>query len=112
MNNFVKYACVNSRTSDGPCKERGSFCEGETLGFFLASGKVDEVRRLHDLGMDLNCTNFQGQTGLHIAACRGDKLMVECLLGMNIHVNKVDCHGCRPLNVSLSVALQVISQTF
>lgn len=74
----------------------------------LASGKIDEVRRLRDLGMDLNSTNSQGRTGLHIAACQGDKLMVECLLGMNVQINKVDCFGHRPLNVSLLQELVLI----
>ena len=63
-------------------------------------GKIDEVRRLHNLGMDLNSTDLYGRTSLHIAAGKGDPLMVECLLSMHVQINKVDYFGQRPLNVS------------
>lgn len=69
---------------------------------FLASGMIHEVRRLHSLGMDMNSSDFHGRTALHVAARRGDGLMVECLIGFNVQLNKIDCFGYRPLNVSFN----------
>ena len=52
--------------------------------------------------MNLNADDSHGRTALHIAASKGDKLMVECLIGMKVNLNKVDSFGNSPLNVSFT----------
>ncbi|XP_028404975.1 uncharacterized protein LOC114527500 isoform X2 [Dendronephthya gigantea] len=71
---------------------------GELLCSYVESGMIEEVRRLHSLGMDLNSSDSHGRTALHVAVSRGNGLMVECLIAFNVQLNKIDCFGYRPLN--------------
>ncbi|ODM15465.1 hypothetical protein SI65_09068 [Aspergillus cristatus] len=61
------------------------------------SGALSIVRRLLDLGADVNYKSYSGQTPLALAACGGHFEVVEMLVGRGACLLSVDRHGHRPI---------------
>ncbi|XP_024542764.1 integrin-linked protein kinase 1 [Selaginella moellendorffii] len=60
-------------------------------------GDVAGVRALLGKGMDVNSTDFDSRTALHVAACEGKKETVELLIAEGADVNARDRWGSTPL---------------
>lgn len=79
----------------------------ERLGggiFFLwacAQGDTSEMRRLVARGVDPGMANYDGRTGLHIAASAGQIEAIRYLLKIGVPVNPEDRWGNRPLDDAL-----------
>lgn len=73
---------------------------GETLVKRVADGDRQEVLFLTDkrLGLDVNVTDYDYRTALHLACSLGQKDMVEILLNANANPNSTDRWGNTPLD--------------
>lgn len=59
-----------------------------------------DARLLDDLihyGLDVNCTDFDGRTGLHVAAEVGEHAVVRVLLRRGAEPSRTDGYGFTPL---------------
>jgi ankyrin repeat protein len=66
----------------------------------LRATEIGDVEQMHMLlanGADVNSTNAQGWTPLHVAAAGGDLAVVETLLHYGADVNAVSYIGSTPL---------------
>ena len=59
---------------------------------------IDELRRLCQYGGNVNASNHEGRTPLHIAAADGRIANAQMLLDSGADVNGVDRHGATPLH--------------
>lgn len=62
--------------------------------------EVEELQRLVLLGVDVNASNSDGSTALHVAATVGSRGVVQYLTDHRADINVVDSLGKTPLNVS------------
>ncbi len=70
----------------------------ETLHGAVASGNIDEVKRLISEGADINAKNEDGRTPLHLAANRGPGDLIEFLVSHGADRNVKDVRGQIPLH--------------
>ncbi|KAJ4977464.1 hypothetical protein NE237_002570 [Protea cynaroides] len=75
-----------------------SSIQGREIGILEATenGKIDTVYDLIRQGVDMNSTDADGRTALHVAVCRGHPEMVKILLQGGANVNKLDAMGWTP----------------
>lgn len=66
---------------------------GVRLMYSANEGDVDAVKDLLDSGTDVNFTDIDGRTALHIAACQGRPDVVELLLDRGAVVDPKDRWG-------------------
>ncbi len=79
----------------------------ETLGYKIndslaicwatAQGDLHELQRLVAGGIDLNAADYDGRTGLHLAASEGNYDIVVFLVKKNVNINPKDRYGGTPL---------------
>ena len=65
-----------------------------------ATKNVKEVKQYLAASQDVNKNNVVNQTPLHYASARGDKEIIEILIGKGAVVNAVDKYGTTPLDVA------------
>jgi CRP-like cAMP-binding protein len=64
-----------------------------------ARGNCVELRKLFLSGVNVNSSNREGRTPLHVAACNGQEETLKLLLDdMGADLNPVDKHGNTPMN--------------
>ncbi|EKX34968.1 hypothetical protein GUITHDRAFT_80170, partial [Guillardia theta CCMP2712] len=61
------------------------------------AGNVEQVRRLLDNGVNVNDSDYDGRTALHLAACEGHVELVEFLLSRQANVEAQDRFMGTPL---------------
>ncbi|XP_048575772.1 poly [ADP-ribose] polymerase tankyrase-1 isoform X2 [Nematostella vectensis] len=83
---------------------------GDILCTAVARCDMEEVSRLITLGMDVNATNEDGSTALHVAATRGARGIVQYLIDHRADINAVDSWGNTPLNYSDMHEHRAVSQ--
>ncbi len=69
-----------------------------SLVFAASAGDLDEMRRLHAVGVDLNESDYDGRTALHLAAAENQTEAVKYLLKNGAHRDPVDRWGATPLD--------------
>ena len=69
-----------------------------TLIFAAAAGDLDEIRRLHSIGIDLSEPDYDGRTALHLAASENQGEVVKYLLKNGVNVNPKDRWGGTPFS--------------
>jgi len=62
------------------------------------SGNMDRIRVLVKHGVDVNSSDYDGRSALHLASAEGNLRVVELLLSMEADVNKHDRWGHTPLD--------------
>ncbi|XP_020227654.1 integrin-linked protein kinase 1 [Cajanus cajan] len=67
------------------------------LMYLANEGDLDGIKELLDAGSDVNFTDIDGRTALHVAACQGRTDVVDLLLRQGAHVDPRDCWGSTPL---------------
>jgi glutaminase len=67
------------------------------LCWAASQGDLDEIRRLVAIGQDLNASDYDGRTALHLAAAEGQTHVIEYLLGAGVNPAPVDRWGGTPL---------------
>ncbi|KAJ6824327.1 serine/threonine-protein kinase STY8-like isoform X1 [Iris pallida] len=67
------------------------------LMYATNEGDLDGIRELLDSGVDVNFTDIDGRTPLHVAACQGRPGVVELLLQRGAKVDVADRWGSTPL---------------
>lgn len=84
-------------------QQGGSFgSPSQASCFFTAAseGDVEEVKALWEFGtVDINQTDYDKRTALHLAAAEGQVEMVKLLCSLGANVNVQDRWGNRPLDV-------------
>ena len=65
----------------------------QALAWAVTSGDLEEVRRMLRKGVDINTSNYDGKTVLHMAAVEGNYRVVELLLTEGAEKNKRDRWG-------------------
>ena len=65
------------------------------------NGDLEEVQRLVEAGITLDCGDQFGRTALWVAAQNGHKLIVRYLLQNGSCVNIPDCEGVRPTDIAV-----------
>nr|KYP73372.1 Dual specificity protein kinase pyk1 [Cajanus cajan] len=63
------------------------------LMYLANEGDLDGIKELLDAGSDVNFTDIDGRTALHVAACQGRTDVVDLLLRQGAHVDPRDCWG-------------------
>ena len=71
---------------------------GNLLCQAAAEGNVQHLERLHNAGVDLNKTDYDGRSALNVAAGEGHASTVEFLLKHGAKVNHSDRFGNTPLS--------------
>ncbi|RDY02143.1 Serine/threonine-protein kinase HT1, partial [Mucuna pruriens] len=67
------------------------------LMYLANEGDLDGIKELLDAGSDVNFTDIDGRTALHVAACQGRTDVVDLLLRQGADVDPQDCWGSTPL---------------
>ncbi|MBI4162792.1 MAG: ankyrin repeat domain-containing protein [Candidatus Aenigmarchaeota archaeon] len=62
-----------------------------------AQGDLQELQRLVASGVDLNAADYDGRTGLHLAASEGKYEAVVFLVNKKVNINFKDRWGGTPL---------------
>jgi len=65
------------------------------------NGNLEEVQRLVEAGVALDCGDSFGRTALWVAATSGHKLIIRFLLQNGSCVNIPDCEGVRPIDIAV-----------
>jgi ankyrin repeat protein len=65
------------------------------------NGSLEEVQRLVEAGVALDCGDPFGRTALWVAAKSGHKLIIRFLLQNGSCVNIPDCEGVRPTDIAV-----------
>ena len=68
------------------------------LNTAASSGDVETVHRLHVQGLDLNKTDYDGRTALHLSAAGGHFFVVTYLVSNGANVNPLDRWKATPLD--------------
>ena len=68
-----------------------------SLVFAASAGDLDEIKRLHAVGVNLNESDYDGRTALHLAAAENKPEVVEYLLKNGVNKDPVDRWGATPL---------------
>jgi ankyrin repeat protein len=63
-----------------------------------ASGDLNQVERLLDEGIDVNCSDYDSRTPLHLAAAEGRVSIISILLEKGAKVHAKDRNGQTPLD--------------
>lgn len=77
------------------------------LMYLANEGDSDGIKELLDAGSNVNFTDIDGRTSLHVAACQGRTDVVDLLLRRGAHVDPQDRWGSTV--ISLSFALLAVS---
>ncbi|CAM2961850.1 ankyrin repeat domain-containing protein [Legionella worsleiensis] len=99
--------CSNASVNKDPLDS-----EGKTP-FMLAAevANFEAMKMLLDLGANAACTDYQGQTALHLAVCQGEKAVALWLLEhTNIDVNALDTHQQSALAISQRAGTDNLSE--
>lgn len=72
------------------------------LMFFSSEGDLEGIKKLLDLGTDVNFKDIDNRTALHVAACQGFTNVAELLLQAGAEVDPQDKWGT---TVSFSTSL-------
>ena len=78
--------------------------ESLIINMMCAASSSDQVllQRYLEMGVDLNMTDYDGRTALHLAVCQGNMLVVRFLVKVaRCHVNLEDRWGRTPLDDSI-----------
>ncbi|KAH1092828.1 hypothetical protein GLYMA_14G026700v4 [Glycine max] len=67
------------------------------LMYLANEGDSDGIKELLDAGSNVNFTDIDGRTSLHVAACQGRTDVVDLLLRRGAHVDPQDRWGSTPL---------------
>ncbi|KAF5176081.1 Integrin-linked protein kinase [Thalictrum thalictroides] len=67
------------------------------LMYLVNEGDLDGINELLDLGTNVNFSDIDGRTALHIAACQGRTDVVELLIRRGAQIDPKDCWGSTPL---------------
>lgn len=68
-----------------------------SLIFAASGGDMDEIRRLHAVGVDLNESDYDGRTPLHLAAAENQVEVVKYLLENGANKTAKDRWGATPI---------------
>ncbi|PKA57222.1 Potassium channel KOR2 [Apostasia shenzhenica] len=83
-------------------QENGAILELEDPGSYLcklaADNNVDVLRRLLQYGVDANCQNYDQRTPLHVAAAKGQLIVVLILIEFGADVVAKDRWGNTPID--------------
>jgi len=61
-----------------------------------ANGNLSMLETIYSEGIDLNLSNTDGRTALHLAASEGFVTVVEWLINHGVNTSPVDCNGSTP----------------
>ncbi|PIA25930.1 hypothetical protein AQUCO_10200003v1 [Aquilegia coerulea] len=67
------------------------------LMYLVNEGDLEGINELLDLGTNVNFSDIDGRTALHIAACQGRTDVVELLIRRGAQIDPKDCWGSTPL---------------
>lgn len=71
---------------------------GEELCRFSSNGELDSIIKYHRTGVNLNTSDYDQRSPLHIAAAFGHKEIVEYLINNGANINSEDRFHSTPLN--------------
>lgn len=78
--------------------EEGEDIDGGVRLMYLANeGDVEGIKELLDSGVDVNYSDIDGRTALHVAACQGLKDVVDLLIDRQAEIDPKDRWGSTPL---------------
>ena len=63
-----------------------------------ASGDLESIQRLNAQGLELNVSDYDRRTLMHLASAAGNIEIVKYLIEKNVRVNALDRWGATPLN--------------
>ena len=70
----------------------------DSLCWAASQGDLHEVQRIAATGLNLNDSDYDGRTSLHLASSEGKDDIIRFLLGKNINPNPIDRWGNTPLD--------------
>ncbi len=63
-----------------------------------SQGDVNELQRLYASGVDMGAADYDGRTGIHLAASEGHLEAVKFLVAKSVNINPKDRLGGTPLS--------------
>lgn len=99
--NFHNYDSLNFETKNKKNPRRKKYetktQEVISLIFAASAGDLDEIRRLHSIGLDLNQADYDGRTALHLAAAENQIAVVKYLISNGAYKTPKDRWGRTPV---------------
>lgn len=98
---FHNYDSLTRQTSKlNPRKKEYETKVNRLINMIYAAsyGDLDEIRRLHAMGLDLGEADYDGRTALHLAASENQIKVVKYLISCNIDLEPIDRWGGTPLD--------------
>ena len=99
--NVLVFSCRVLRAAGGAVGKAHMLVMGNVLCDAAREGNVQHLQRLLDVGIDVNRSDHNNTTPLHVAAEEGHLSTVEFLLKHGAKVNNVDRDGNTPLSVAM-----------
>lgn len=106
---FHNFHCMKDPNNDEPkqiIQNKKKYSNFEVITCFLfgcAENDITSVRRFILNGIDVNITDYDKRTGLHLAASESCVEVVEYLLQCGANPNAVDRHGNTPIDDALRI---------
>ncbi|MBL4652700.1 MAG: glutaminase A [Flavobacteriales bacterium] len=98
--NFHNYdSLINNNEKLDPRKSKYENRIDNVIGLVYAAsfGDIDEIKKIEARGIDLNSSDYDGRTALHLAVSEGQTEVVEYLLLRNVNVQAKDRWGGTPM---------------
>jgi glutaminase len=100
--NFHNYDSLNFETQNKKDPRRKKYetkiQEVMSLIFAASAGDLDEIRRLHSIGLDLNKGDYDGRTALHLASAENQLEVVQYLIANGANKTPKDRWDKTPLS--------------
>lgn len=98
--NFHNYdTLVSNSTKKNPRKKKYESIIDSVISLIWAAsaGDIDEIQRLEAMGADLNASDYDGRTAIHLAASEGQLEVVKYFMNKNVNLSPKDRWGGTPL---------------
>lgn len=113
FHHFDLHTSASSSQKKDPRQKSNSNYRQEIIELLYAAseGNLREIRRLTASGLDLDSSDYDGRTAMHLAAADGQAGVIEYLVRQNVNVVPVDRWGNTPHDDAVRGGYTTVAET-